>query len=625
VLLELPPGEEVAVLVLDGASGEPVAEARVFLLRAGDRKGFEGPNAQLESFFEGMESPEDVDFAFVAALTLVDLMGTQQQTGAVFVDPVLTDGSGRARLTGLPKGTVDIIVTHPDYRAGRLTGTPIQLDAALTLRLDRGGGLTVIAPRVDGKIAEGYFCTVQRKGMLSMLPAGFQPIGPGGKAVFEHLAPGPYLVSIGRSAFLLGGVSVDFEESAAAEEEGGEGEEAGAEEEATGFGPPLVSRVATVVADRMTMLDLSRAEGASIEATVLVGGKPVESGWVFVLSGEKFADQRAMMEFENGKFRIENLEPGRYRVIAAADQGGSSQVELEIRAGDRVVPLEIQLGVGKVTGQVLSREGDPVSGAGVLVLPAEKRASPTRHIADLLETVLGQADSDGKGEFEIAGVAPGRYRVLCGYKGKLLTSELTLREGETARVDFRFDPQRLHRLTVRLEDPAGEPMAGHVALMGADGGLAEAIALSSGDEEDMMMGPLEPTHRFDLAPGTYRISASAADFAQVLGRKVELNADREVVLRITRGVEVRLRLNGPSGPLAGTELEVRNEEGFSVGTASSLFEVIFQPKSLRTDAQGDVPLPSLSPGRYSVHLGDREVGSFRVADRPVELTIEVTR
>ncbi|MHC4225004.1 MAG: MSCRAMM family protein, partial [Planctomycetota bacterium] len=451
---------------------------------------------------------------------------------------------------------------------------------------------------------------------------------------FEHLSPGPYRISISRSGGLFGGVVVDAEamaEEAAVAEEGAAPDEeiapddVGAEEEPADFGPPLISRPATVVAGRMTVLDLTRAEGATIEGSVLAGGKPVGSGWTFVMSGDNFADQRGMMEFENGKFRIENLEPGHYRVIAAADQGGSGQAELEIREGDRVVTLEVRLGTGKVSGQVLNHEGKPVVGAGVLVVRTGRNPSPTRDIADLIETVLGQADTAGKGRFEIEGVAPGRYRILCGFKGKLLTRELTLREGEQAGVDFRFDPQRLHRLTIRLKDHNGEPIAGHVALMGADGGLAETIALSSGDEEDMMMGPLEPTHQYDLAPGTYRISASAEGLAKVLGREVVLNADREVVIRITKGVDVRLRLNGPSGPLAGTDLEVRSEEGFPVGAASSLFEVIFQPKSLRTDAHGVVALPPLPRGRYTVHLDDREVGSFRVGDRPVEKTIEVTR
>ncbi|MHC4932133.1 MAG: MSCRAMM family protein [Planctomycetota bacterium] len=624
VELELAPGNEVGILVLDQASGEPVAEARVFLLRAGDRKTFEGVNAQLGSVFTGEEGPEDIDFAFLSALTLMDLMGAQQQSGAVWVDPALTDGMGRARLTGLPEGTVDVIVTHPDYMAGRITGKPIQLDRALTVRLGRGGGLTVIAPRVEGKIAEGYFCTVQKGGMIGMLPAGMKNIGPEGKAVFEHLAPGDYRVSVGRSAGILGGVAVDVEEEAMAEDESAAADEE-MEEEPSEFGPPLISRAATVVADRMTVLDLSREEGATIEATVLVGGKPVESGWAFVMSGENFSDQRGMVEFGDGKFRIENLEPGRYRVIAAADQGGSGQAELEIREGDRVVTLEIRMGMGKVTGRVLSQEGKPVPGAGVLVLPAERQASPTRHIADLLEAVLGQADADGKGEFEIEGVGAGRYRVLCGFKGSLLTKDLTLREGEEAHVDFRFDPQRLHRLTVRLKDGTGEPVEGQVVLMGAGGGLAEAIALSSGDEEDMMMGTLESTHQFQLAPGTYRFSASAEGFAKVLGSKVELNRDREVTVALQPGVEVRLEIRGPSGPITGSDLEVRSQDGFPVGTASTLFEVIFQPKSLRTDARGVVSLPRLPPGRYTVHLGEREVGSFRVGDRPVAKIIEVTR
>ena len=212
VEIALPAGEVVQLVVLDKAKGQPVADAKVLVMRAGAETGLEGANVALESVFDEVEGPEDFDFRILGQLDLNDLMSLGSSRGAVRVPMRQTDGAGRIRITGLPKGTFDAIVLHDGFVPARLRREPIQSERDVEVRLQSGGGLTVIAPLVEGRAAEGYLCVLQRGGLLAMMPAAMKKIDAEGRAVFEHLAAGVYKVTVGDSAgmfgFVFGGMVV---------------------------------------------------------------------------------------------------------------------------------------------------------------------------------------------------------------------------------------------------------------------------------------------------------------------------------------------------------------------------------------------------------------------------------
>lgn len=632
VSLELPAGETLDVLVISDRGGAPVAGASVFVLRAGG-PALDGGNTGLEdAVFDNKQDPEQFDFSILGTLDMADFM----QLGgspAVAIPELTTDALGRARVAGLPPGTVDIVVSHPDFVATRLRRQPVGKEAVA--RLSGGGSLTVLPPFVDGRAAEGYLCGAVRPGLMLSMPVGSARVDAEGKAFFPHLPPGPLRILVAKArhpfslmALAMGGSAaetVEIDEDLAAEEgkvpaEGEAAPEPRKKQEAI---TKLAEGNVTIIAGEHKTLDLRETKGARIEGLFVMGEEESEGAFVLLLSGEEFKQQVGMQQTDDlGKFAFEGIGPGKYRVTAAGSAGRIARAECEVKEGDSVVTVRLETPVGSIVGRILGADGKPAKDGRVLAAPREGGKGQARSLPELMEQLAGFGEADEDGRFRLIGLVPGEYRVLGALGPRLDVADVMLRAGEEAQVEFRLDDARLRRLLVRLEGADGKAVEGSVSLLGPDGGNAETLALMDEDVEITAVPKGSATHEFFLASGRYRLVATAPGLASALGEPVEIAGDRDVTLTLGPGVRVELVLEGREGPLANRDVDIRNEHGIGLG-GHSPFELMLGGQGLRTDGGGVLALDAVPPGRYTLLVDGKEKGRVEVAGAPVTKRIRV--
>ncbi|HVT69108.1 MAG TPA: carboxypeptidase-like regulatory domain-containing protein, partial [Trebonia sp.] len=167
---------------------------------------------------------------------------------------------------------------------------------------------------------------------------------------------------------------------------------------------------------------VSRADGASIPgAHVRCAGAEVEDltvrGGTLPLAAEAAAlpagavgalggAQTAVAD-AGGRFVLEGLLPGRYRLEVTRDRYQPLALEATLAAGERRDVGTVTLAEGfPVRGRVVDQTGTPIEGARVTVSAVSGDAAPG----------LPGAVTDAAGQFAVA-LAPGRYRVTAGAEG----------------------------------------------------------------------------------------------------------------------------------------------------------------------------------------------------------------
>ncbi|MDP7473283.1 MAG: carboxypeptidase-like regulatory domain-containing protein [Vicinamibacterales bacterium] len=144
-------------------------------------------------------------------------------------------------------------------------------------------------------------------------------------------------------------------------------------------------------------------------------GQPVRYAYLRVTSGE-LRGWRAAVTEANGRYRLEELPPGRYTVTASKTgfvsvTFGQRRVlepgtPLEVGEGETLDEIDLALPRGSViTGQVVDEVGEPLAGVGVRAMRHEYRQGERRLAA------VGANTSDDRGQYRVYGLAPGTYYV----------------------------------------------------------------------------------------------------------------------------------------------------------------------------------------------------------------------
>jgi protocatechuate 3,4-dioxygenase beta subunit len=369
-----------------------------------------------------------------------------------------------------------------------------------------------------------------------------------------------------------------------------------------------------------------------------------------------------------GKFAMQDLEPGKYRLSASAN--GFVQVSYGARgpnrpgttvsldAGQHLKDVNFKLTPhGVITGRIVDEDGDPVVRGSV-------QAQSYRRIDGRKQLVpAGSAGTNDLGEYRIFGLAPGRYYVSATYNQG--GNQPTLRERSAKPPPEEgyaptYYPSGIDIATAAAVEvtPGAEIRGMNIALSKTHtvrvrghvnnqvGGKQNAmVTLTPRDEAGLynMAGRHNTDAQGDfeirgVRPGPYSLMAQSSDGARSLSARQAIDVGNNnmdgIVLTLSPGVELpgQVKAEGPEGlSLASIYIALQIHEagaryvGAPDGHANDDGTFTLSQVALE---QYDVRVMGLPDGYYvkSIRAGDRDVrdsGLDMTSGAPGPLTVTI--
>jgi protocatechuate 3,4-dioxygenase beta subunit len=356
----------------------------------------------------------------------------------------------------------------------------------------------------------------------------------------------------------------------------------------------MKSPLATLLAVPLALALHAQTPSATAEKAVIEGrvvragtGEPLKKAWVILRKAEGWEAKGNASSDAEGRFKLEGIEPGRYRLLAGRNgyvqreygQRGPARpgATLTLAPGQRLDDVVFELiPAAVIAGRVYDEDGELTP--GVLV-----EALRYQYLRDRRELVtVGRASSDDRGEYRIFGLEPGTYYVSAthtpwmsfvsfgtsimfgegparaadrdeGYAPTYFpgtndpgaATALEVRAGdELGSIDFLLLPTR----TVRVRGRVFNAVTGRPGR-GAMVSLVPAGRTSAGHMIDVSRQVEQPDGSFELGgvvPGSYVLRAWWHEEQAMYSGRTEIEVGPvgldNVSVTITAGVEVRGRV-----------------------------------------------------------------------------------
>jgi len=302
-----------------------------------------------------------------------------------------------------------------------------------------------------------------------------------------------------------------------------------------------------------------------------------------------------------GKFRIDALSPGQYKLIAHS-MGAADSEPLVVAAGTEGV--ELRLGAElSISGIARFKDGRPAAGVRVKAKLHGTR-EPMRP-----RFRKGGAVTGADGTFVVEGLRPGDYDLVAtaGREGGADVRTATVKNiaAGTAGVVIEVEPGLV--ISGRVLGPDGAPVAKGAVTCSAAAATEESNATDEDDPEDASASSDHAAEVHDgafeakgLSPGKYDVSVAVEGFA---AQHVRVDAGaKDVVFHLTKGGTIKgrvLRVDGK--PAACATVMIEDEE-----------EAASDSTEVETDPEGRFVLEHVAAGvhRVTATLDDDEGDTF---------------
>lgn len=454
-----------------------------------------------------------------------------------------TDGEGYYRLEGLAPEALSIEVTHESYVR---TVKDIDAEPGINhLDFEFEGGQEVGGTVVDTSGGVVVGASVQ------LMPAGRRWGGPDtttggdGRFRFEGVADGDYTLRVGADGFapyigpdpvkiegqprldlqvaMQAGAAITGRLSGLQPDELGRVEIDAMHQEGHGWGnggsdaeghyrieglAPGPYRVVARVGNtgRQTKgeveipegsdgatLDLAFGEGVALTGRAVLGEQPFSGAAVYARGTEIDASGWGETDRE-GRFRVEGLEAGTFKVDLQHWQSGVSHSETVEVAADREVTLTIP--TATVSGRIIDT-ADRTALTGVRV----QLTSPGGNEDSFMNRHAGISDVDGN--FRIGNVPDGSWLLTSSLEGYATdTSDVVVQDGRDVG-DVRIDLDPTEGLTVLAQMPNGRPPESvQVAVLDGAGRAVTAGNYRTGENGAVRLKSVPPGS-WDLVIGAH--------------------------------------------------------------------------------------------------------------------------
>jgi len=383
-----------------------------------------------------------------------------------------------------------------------------------------------------------------------------------------------------------------------------------------------VSTMVQVTADQKAELNLTLGQAGRLVGMVRAGedGRPLPEVKVIATAEKKdrlhfwfegFLTQRleAITDAE-GRFRLDGLDPGSYRVSAERSGWRGDQPGVEVQPGGEPAAVEIrmwELHPAKVMGRVVLPDGTSPAPLATAFLVNEFYGYATNH-----------TEVDEEGRFELSSDWPGRYRVGASKIGYALalSEPLDLPPGRTVTdLTLRLAEPATVRGQVKWE--AGQPEAGNAAVVVTSvprslGYLQPSQFWSRREQALYQIVDPDGEGKFEVSgvqPGANQVVVFVNDVPRAQPTEIEVPAGgtvEGVTLTVPPAngvVSGRVLAADGETPLAGASVSVYNEWNYGSRLQT------------KTDEAGRYTLSGISPGSYTV--------SAQAEGRATQLVYEV--